>query len=166
MAETLVYDQLHYIEDVEHEVLWIKLKPNKLSRKYSFIIIACIYHPPGVDNGSLWVYLITNLDTVLRRIPDCGVVFIGDFNQINNLFLRTYYGYNEFSKRATRNRALLYKMWYNVSRVYGCPIVFDGVTSYRKMVLLVPSCFTTLDTSIVQSIFTRRIGNSERSMFT
>ena len=54
-----------------------------------------------------------------------------------------------------------------MSRVYGCPIVFDGaVTSYRNMVLLVRSCFPTLDTSIVQSIVTRRIGNSERTMFT
>ena len=68
VAETLEYDRVHDIEDVEHEVLWIKLKPNKLSRKYLCIIRACIYHPPGVDNGSLWVYLITNLDTVLRRI--------------------------------------------------------------------------------------------------
>ena len=84
VAETLVYDRVHDIEDVEHEELWIKLKPNKLSRKYLCIIIACIYHPPGVDNDSLWVYLITNLDTVLRRIRDCGVVFIGYFNQIDN----------------------------------------------------------------------------------
>ena len=83
-AETLVYDRLHDIEDVEREVLWIKLKPNTLSRKYLCIIIACIYHPPGLDNDSLWVYLITNMDTVLRRIPDCGIVFIGDFNQVNN----------------------------------------------------------------------------------
>ena len=30
VAETLVYDRVHDIEDVEHEELWIKLKPNKL----------------------------------------------------------------------------------------------------------------------------------------
>ena len=48
VAETVVYDRLHDIEDDEHEVLWTRLKPKKLSIKYSCIIIACIYHPPGV----------------------------------------------------------------------------------------------------------------------
>ena len=79
-------ERLHYIEDDEHEVLWIKLKPKKLQRKYSCIIIACIYHPPGVDNGSLREYLITSLDTVLRRSSDCGVILSGDFNQFSDSF--------------------------------------------------------------------------------
>ena len=32
--------------------------------------------------------------------------------------------------------------------------------------LLVPSCFPTLDTGMVQNIVTRRMGNNERAMFT
>ena len=68
---------------------------------------------------------------------------------------------------ATRNRAILDKMWSNVSLVYCCPTVLDGVgTSDHKMVLLVPSCFPTLDTGMVQSIVTRHMGNNERAMFT
>ena len=86
VTETAVYDQLHDIEDDEHEVLWIRLKPKKLPRKYSCIITACIYHPPGPDNDSLREYLITSLDTVLRRSPDCGVLLSGDFNQFNDSF--------------------------------------------------------------------------------
>ena len=30
VAETVVYDRLHDIEDDEHEVLWIRLKPKKI----------------------------------------------------------------------------------------------------------------------------------------
>ena len=63
VAETMVYDRLHDIEDDEHKVLCIRLKP-KLPRKYSSIIIACIYHPPGADTGSLREYLITSMDAV------------------------------------------------------------------------------------------------------
>ena len=40
VAETAVYDRLHNIEEDEHEVLRIRLKPKKLQRKYSCIIIA------------------------------------------------------------------------------------------------------------------------------
>ena len=86
VTETAVYERLHDIEDDEHEVLWTRLKPKKLPRKYSCIIIACIYHPPGADNVSLREYLITSLDTVLRRSPDCGVILSGDFNQFNDSF--------------------------------------------------------------------------------
>ena len=58
-------------------------------------------------------------------------------------------------------------MWSNMSPVYGCPTVLDGVgTSDHNMVLLVPSCFPTLDTGMVQSIVARRMGNNERAMFT
>ena len=54
-----------------------------------------------------------------------------------------------------------------MSPVYGYPTLLDGVrTSDHKMVLLVPSCFPTLDTGMVQSIVTRRTGNNERAMFT
>ena len=54
-----------------------------------------------------------------------------------------------------------------MSPVYVCPTVLDGVgTSDRKMVLLVPSCFQSLDTGMVQSIVTMRMGNNERAVIT
>ena len=167
VTETAVYGQLLDIEDDEHEVLWIRLKPNKLPRKYSCIIMACIYPPPGADKGSLREYLITSLDTVLWRSPDCGVILSGDLNQFNDSFLRTHYGYEQLVKATTRNRAILDKMWSNKTPLYGCLTVLDGVgTSDHKMVLLVPWCFPALDTGMVQSIVARRRGNNERAMFT
>ena len=45
VAETMVYDRLLDIEDDKHQVVWIRMRPMKVPRKYSFIIIACIYHP-------------------------------------------------------------------------------------------------------------------------
>ena len=53
VATSMVYTRLRYIEDDEHEMLWVRPRPQKLPRKYSCIIIACIYHPPKADNGSM-----------------------------------------------------------------------------------------------------------------
>ena len=152
-------------------MLWIRLKPNKLQRKCSCIIIAYIYQPPGADNGSLREYMKTSLDTVLRRSSDRDVILSGYFNQFNYSVLCTHYGYEQLVKTTTLNRAILYKMWSKMSSVYGCPTVLDGVgTSNHKMVLLVPSFFPIFDTGIVQSIVTRRMGSNERmnerTMFT
>ena len=69
LAATLVYNRLLDVEDDVHEVLWIRMRLNKLPIKYASIIIACIYHPPGSDNVSMSDYLIATLGNILRRIP-------------------------------------------------------------------------------------------------
>ena len=43
----------------------------------------------------------------MGRSPDCGVILSGDFNQFNEYFLRTHYGYEQLVKAATRNRTIL-----------------------------------------------------------
>ena len=59
VAASMVYTRLRYNEDDEHEVVWVRLRPQKLPRKYSCIIIACVYHPPkDMRNWSTWPRVI------------------------------------------------------------------------------------------------------------
>ena len=103
-------------------------------------------------------YMIINLDNILRGSPDCRVTLSGDFNRFRDTFLRTHYGYEQLVKTATRNFAILDKMWYNMSPVYGLPSVIDELgTSDHKMVLLVPAWYPTLNIGMVQKIVTRRM---------
>ena len=85
VAATVPYDRLLDIEDNEHEVMWIRLRLHKLPRRFASIVIACIYHPPNSDNSSMREYIIATLDGILRRHPDCGIVLIGDFNQLRDM---------------------------------------------------------------------------------
>ena len=57
------------LKEDEHEVLWVRIRPHKLPKQYSCIIIACIYHPPNADNGSMREYMTTSLDSILRCYP-------------------------------------------------------------------------------------------------
>ena len=103
--------------------------------------------------------MINSLDTILRGSPDCGVILSGDFNQFNDTFLRTHYGYEQLVKTTTRHFAILDKMWSNMSPVYGLPSVFDDLgTSDHNMILLVPAWYPTLDTGMVQNIVTTHGG--------
>ena len=55
----------------------------------------------------------------------------------------------------------------NMSPVYGFSSVIGELgTSDYKMVLLVPAWYPTLDTGMIQEIVTRRMGKTERAMFT
>ena len=140
----MVFTRLRYIEDDENEVLWVRLRPQKLPRKYPSIIIACIYHPPKADNGSMREYMITNLDSILRCYPECGIILTGDFNQLRDSFLLVHYGYVQLVNMATRNGAILDKIWSNMSPVYAHPAVLSEVgSSDHRMVLHVPSSYPT-----------------------
>ena len=107
VAATVPYDRLLDIEDNEHEVMWIRLRLHKLPRRFASIVIACIYHPPNSDNSSMREYIIATLDGILRRHPDCGIILIGDFNQLRDMFLRTQYGFAQLVNTATRNSAII-----------------------------------------------------------
>ena len=87
VGATVAYDRLVDIEDDVDEVMWIRMRLHKLPRKFSSIVIACIYHPPNSDNSSMREYLIATLDGILRCHPDCGIILTGDFNQLRDMFL-------------------------------------------------------------------------------
>ena len=121
------YTRLRYIEDDEHDVLCVRLSPQKLPRKYSCISIACIYHPHKADNGSMREYVITSLDSILRCYPECGIILIGDFNQLRDSFVCVHYGYAQLVNMATRNVAILYKIWSSMSPIYAHPVTRTGI---------------------------------------
>jgi hypothetical protein len=45
----------------EHEVLWKNLRPNRVPRGFSNIIITVVYHPPYSDNVTIQEYLKSSL---------------------------------------------------------------------------------------------------------
>ena len=62
---------------------------------------------------------------------------------------------------------LQYSTKYGLSPVYGFPSVIGELgTSDHMMVLLVPAWYPTLDTGMIQKIVTRRMGKTERALFT
>ena len=67
-------------------------------------------------------HLITCGDSVIRKHPECGVIITGDFNQMNDSFLKTHYKFSQIVKVATRGQAILDKIWTNVNMVYYKPV--------------------------------------------
>ena len=80
-------------------------------RRFSCIVIACIYHPPDADNMLMRDYLITCVDTVLRKHPESGFILTGDFDRLRDQFLSTHYAFKQLVKDATRGNAILYELW-------------------------------------------------------
>ena len=49
------------LENDSFEVMWVVLRPNRLPRGYSNVIIAVVYHPPGANCESMRDYIQSSL---------------------------------------------------------------------------------------------------------
>ena len=83
--------RLDSLEVPELEVIWIKIMPKKLPRKVSCILVACVYYTQHTDYSQMRYHLIMGIDTMIRKHPECGVIITGDFNQLNDNFLKVHY---------------------------------------------------------------------------
>ena len=114
--------------------------PKKLPRAFSCIILARIYHPPGANSAAMRDHVINGVDSVVRKYPNCGVLLTGDFNQLNDTFLKTHYRYVQIVKVPTSGQSTLDKIWTNMSPVYDAPITLSELrSSDHNIVLLMPT---------------------------
>ncbi len=56
-------------------------------------------------------HLITCVDGVILKHPECGVIKTGYFNQMYDSFLKTHYTFSQIVKVATRGQSILDKVW-------------------------------------------------------
>ncbi|KAK2148162.1 hypothetical protein NP493_2779g00000 [Ridgeia piscesae] len=69
--------------------------PDKmLCRQCGERLVACFYYTPKTEYLKIRDHLITNIDTVMRKHPECGVITTGDFNQLRDNFMKTHYSFN------------------------------------------------------------------------
>ena len=65
------------------ETMWLNVKPFRLLRSVSTILIGIIYHPPHAsadDNNMLYSHVQETVDRFLRSHPEALVCVTGDFN--------------------------------------------------------------------------------------
>ena len=79
------------------------------------------------------------IDTMIRKHPECGVIITGDFNQLNDNFLKVHYRFVQVVNVVTRGQATLDKIWTNMNGYYSTPVSISELgTSDHCMVLWKP----------------------------
>ena len=118
----VLYKRLDSLEVPELEVIWIKIMPNKLPRKVSCTLVACVYYTQHTDFSQMRYHLSMGIDTMIRKHPECGVIITGDFNQLKDNFLKVHYRFVQVVNVVTRGQATLHKIWTNVNGFYSTPV--------------------------------------------
>lgn len=73
-----IVSNLHY--DV-HEVLWANLRPKRLPRNFSNVIVAVVSQPPAADDVAMKGYLVSSLESLEAKYPNWAIILAGDFNR-------------------------------------------------------------------------------------
>ena len=166
LRSDLLYSRLIAYEDDELEVIWIKVMPKRLPRTVSCILIACIYYTQQTDYLKMREHIITSIDAVIRKHPECGIIVTGDFNQLNNFFLKTHYRFVQIVNVGTRGNAVLDQIWTNMDKLYMSPITLSELgKSDHNMVLLKPGGSLPCSTGSVMRVTTRAMGENEKALF-
>ena len=77
-TECKILSDLH---DIDHEVLWADLRPRRLPRGFSNIVVGLVYHPPDAHDVTMRDHLISSLEKVESRYPNSAIIMAGDFNK-------------------------------------------------------------------------------------
>ena len=111
-------------------------------------------------------HIIKSIDAVIRKHPDCGIIITGDFNQLNDNFLKTHYRFVQIVNVGTRGNSVLDKIWTNMDNVYMSPVTLSELgTSDHNMVLLKPGSSLPRSTGSVTRVTIRAIGENEKALF-
>ena len=90
------------------------IRPKRLPRSISTILLAVIYHTTSsgaTENLELYNHIQHNLDCFLSLHPDTLVIVIGDFNPVSTSFdekqIKRLTGLSQIINVPTRNNAIL-----------------------------------------------------------
>ena len=75
--------RLSKFENTDIESVWLSVRPFRLPRTISIILVAVVYHPPNYgaeENSRLIDHLSINTEAFLAKHPDGQVIVTGDFN--------------------------------------------------------------------------------------
>ena len=64
-----------------HEVLWADLRPRRLPRGFSNIIVGVVYQYPDADDSAMRDYLVSSLVSLEATYPNCALILAGNFNR-------------------------------------------------------------------------------------
>ena len=117
---------LEDLQDQHYEVLWSKLRPVRLPRGYSSIVLGVVYHPPRANDQDLLQYLHTCLSLIESRFFNCGILLVGDFNQLNISRLENNYNLKQIVSFPTRGPRTLDLVLTSLKTFYEDPIPRQG----------------------------------------
>ena len=82
IRNTMFYKRLDHLQHSDYEVLWVYIRPNRLPRGSSCLVLGVVYHPPDAADDEMLQFQSTSLITIESTYSGCGLIIAGDFNRL------------------------------------------------------------------------------------
>ena len=107
--------------DDKFEVVWVHIRPNCLPRGIPCIVMGTLYHPPTANNQEISDHLLKCLSVIESRFPNCGIILLGDFNNLNVCRFKRNFRLKQIVNFPTRGHNVLDLILTNLSDYYATP---------------------------------------------
>lgn len=142
VSETIPSKRRDDLENCNYECMWVWIRPFRLPRSITGIIIGIVYSPPDKtiqEQRDLVAYLVETLDLVRNTYPECGIVLLGDFNNLDISDLLGCHDLSQVVTTPTRGSAILDLVITNIHSFYDIPSITAPLgTSDHKIVQWCP----------------------------
>ena len=137
-------NRLQEFEEIEIESVWLKIRPHRLPRGTSSLLVAAVYHPPSSSaeqNSILIAHLQKNTESYLASYPEGMVIITGDFNptstriKLSDVTMAT--GLRQIVTVPTRNDSILDWCFTNKPKLLSKPVQLPRIGSCDHNALLV-----------------------------
>ena len=98
------------LERAHFECIWLWIRPPRLPRPLTGIILCVVYNPPdrsAQELRDLDEYLVNTTDSLRNKYPDCGLAILGDFNNFGAPNLLSGHNLKQVVHLPTRGSATL-----------------------------------------------------------
>ena len=107
--------------DDKFEVVRVHIRPNRLPRGIPCIVMGKLYHPPTANNQEISDHLLKCLSVIESRFPNCGIILLGDFNNLNVSRFKRNFRLKQIVNFPTRGHNVLDLILTNLSDYYATP---------------------------------------------
>ena len=133
-------------DDPQIESIWVKVRPHRLPRGTSALLIGTVYHPPSSSaeqNPLLISHIQRNIGAFLNSCPDGLAIVIGDFNppstRIKSADVTMATGMRQIVRFPTRNDATLDWCFTNKPNLLSNPVQLPKIgTSDHNAIMISP----------------------------
>ena len=109
----------------EIEIFWLHIRPNRLPRTVSSIIVGALYFPD--ENQDIMLLMLNHiqdtLDLMRVQYPDAGICIMGDMNKLDVSQLCRNNNLVQVVDKPTRGNSILDKIVTNFAQFYSTPLI-------------------------------------------
>ena len=130
VSNSISYKRWTDLDNPLYECLRLCLRRHRLPREISSIVVGVLYKPPdksAQEQRDTINYPIESLDHARNKFPNCGIVLLGDFNNLNISDLLISHNLSQIFNEPTRGSTILDLVIMDMQQFYKKPLILAPV---------------------------------------